>query len=548
MKKIIASVLVLFSSICAAQDQTTPNLITNQWTGVVNYTGTGGGYSGGYMPGYNAATNTIHFGYNQTTVGQVIAINNALSGTGIQISGYNYSWQYYNSNPYNGTLSANINLTSPTGSVLESYNYNMNGDTSGGWSTMSGTQNFNQQYGLSSVGNLNVKFTGKDARWWAGYYGPQVRDVDVRLNYSADVCASSPLSSPSCPGYAQAYHDMQCTANPLYATDCPGYTQAYQTQQCSINPLYSTVCAGYAAAYKTQQCSLNALYATDCPGYEQAYHDQQCTISALYASDCTGYAAAYKTQQCTINALYATDCPGYDQAYLNSQCIKDSLYSTKCEGYKTAYAIKYLTPLDPVVTSAVNSKLTDMVEVFKADPANVTPSTTGSSTVDSVLTTPSTTSATSTSPASPTSVLAPKDNTGGAMSGPAPAKETKQEEKPQEKKTDSKMAALEKKSGGNKEDVKKELGEKSKQLADEVGKAKSLEAQQAVQGQIVGVMNFVPGFSAYSNAMVPDINALKMAKQYEKPVVDNRSVQRQLSGASDAKWQTMVDSQYQLGK
>lgn len=736
MKTLIASVLVLFTVLCNAQ--TTPNLITNNWTGTTATTSTGGGFSGGNVPGYNASTNTIMFGYNQATVAQTYAINQALSGSGVQIGGYNYSWQYLNNGSTGGTLSSNIKLTSPTGSTLESYNYAMN-TVADGWRTMSGTQNFNQQYGLADVGNLSISFTGKDARWWAGLYGPQVKDVNLSLNYTVDPCVANPLYSPSCAnfnqvlksdaiyaqsyainqalnlsgsgvqingleygyhyyvggqwcaagfiicwdyrpssmdvnvnvtsntgetiysathshteqdtggtpsysyvfskqrpistmgnfslttneigstalysswskwlytpdpcvvdptssttcaGYAAAYKTQQCSINPFYATDCPGYQQAYQTQQCSISALYSPSCAGYAQAFHNQQCTANALYATDCPGYQQAYHDQQCSVSALYATDCIGYAAAfkaeqcsisalyatdcpgyaeaYKTQQCTANALYATDCPGYAAAYkvqqctasplyatdcpgyaealFKSNCIKDSLFSPNCEGYKTAYAIKYLTPLDPVVTSAVNSKLTDMVEVFKADPANAAPSTTGSSTVDSVLTTPSTTSATSTSPASPTSVLAPKDNTGGAMNSPAPAKENKQEDKPQEKKTDSKMAALEKKSGGNnREDVKKEIGEKGKQLADEVGKAKSLEAQQAVQGQIVGVMNFVPGFSAYSNAMVPDTNALKMAKQYDKPVVDNRSAQRYLNGASDAKWQTMVDSQYKLG-
>lgn len=702
MKALIASALVLLSFLCNAQ--TTPNLITNTWTGTTPTTSTGGGFSGGNVPGYNASTNTIMFGYNQASVAQTFAINQALnlSGAGVQVGGYNYSWQYLNDGNTGGTLSSTVKLTSSTGSTLESYNYNMN-TVADGWRTMSGTQNFNQQYGLADVGNLSVSFTGKDARWWAGLYGPQVKDVNLSLNYTVDPCVSNPLYSPSCAnfnqvltsqtilgnqygvqsyainqalalsgsgvqingfkygydmyvggdwcyfgfivcldtrpssmavdvnvtssvgtslysathehtqqntfgsysytyvfpkkqplesmgnfelsarqfgtgamysswskwlytpdpcvvdplsssscsGYTAAYKTQQCSINPMYAMDCPGYQQAYQQQQCSLNSLYSPSCVGYAQAYHDQQCSISSLYATDCVGYQQAYHDQQCSISALYASDCTGYAAAYKTQQCTISALYATDCPGYDQAYLNSQCIKDSLYSTLCEGYKTAYAIKYLVALDPAVTSAVNSKLTDMVEVFKADPANAAPSTTGSSTVDSVLTTPSTTSATSTSPASPTSVLAPKDNTGGAMGSPGPAKEnkqeSKQEDKPQEKKTDTKMAAMEKKSGGNREDMKKEIGEKSKQLADEVGKAKSLEAQQAVQGQILGVMNFVPGFSAYGNAMVPDTNALKMARQYEKPVIDNRSVQRQLSGASDAKWQTIVESQYKLG-
>jgi hypothetical protein len=56
--------------------------------------------------------------------------------------------------------------------------------TTNGWTTMSGTQNFNTHYALSSVGNLNVSFTGRDDRFWAGYYGPRIRDINVSMLYS----------------------------------------------------------------------------------------------------------------------------------------------------------------------------------------------------------------------------------------------------------------------------------------------------------------------------------------------------------------------------
>ena len=61
-------------------------------------------------------------------------------------------------------------------------------------------------------------------------------------------------------------------------------------------------------------------------------------------------------------------------------------------------------------------------------------------------------------------------------------------------------------------------------------------------------MNYVPGFTSYQNSIIPDTNALAMAKKYNKPVVDNRNAQRYLSGASDFLHQQMVEQQYELGK
>ena len=71
-----------------------------------------------------------------------------------------------------------------------------------------------------------------------------------------------------------------------------------------------------------------------------------------------------------------------------------------------------------------------------------------------------------------------------------------------------------------------------------------MEAQTATQGLVVGLMGYVPGFSAYQNAVIPDALAAQVARQYHKPTVDNRSAQRQLSGSNEYRWKEMVDSQY----
>jgi len=107
----------------------------------------------------------------------------------------------------------------------------------------------------------------------------------------------------------------RCLSDPLSSISCPGYAQAYLAQQCTLSPLYDSSCSGYQVAYYEQQCSLNSLYDVSCPGYEATYFNQQCTQNALYATSCTGYAEAYFNQQCSNSALYDRRCPGYNEAY-----------------------------------------------------------------------------------------------------------------------------------------------------------------------------------------------------------------------------------------
>ena len=202
------------------------------WSNTV--TGAAGGFNGGNVPAYNPGTGNIIFGYMQATVSQTVAINTALAnaGTGIQIGGYKYSWQInndlYNGGGNRGTLTGNVSLTSPTGSVLESFNYNYSQTNTPSFTTFSGTQLFNNRYDTTSAGNLVVSFTGKDQNWWAGYYGPRVHVDNVSLLYTAkpvpvvvDPCTSDPLYSPTCPGYATAYIKNQLLGSIVSSASAP---------------------------------------------------------------------------------------------------------------------------------------------------------------------------------------------------------------------------------------------------------------------------------------------------------------------------------------
>jgi len=363
--------------------------------------------------------------------------------------------------------------------------------------------------------------------------------------YLNQQCSITQLYSTQCPDYAAAYKAQQCSLNALYDTDCPGYAEAYQSQQCLLNSLFNSQCPGYQVAYKNQQCSLNALYAADCTGYSAAYKIQQCTANPLYAADCAGYNVAYKTQQCTISALYATDCPGYAVAYFDSQCLKDSLYNPQCEGYKAAYTIKYLVKSEPAV-------ITVIAEVKQSDPVAII-STTGDTTIDAAIAPPSVTSTTSIiSPvansiapsSSVSSVISVATPVAPSVTSPAAA-EKQAEQKADAKKTDTAVAGVEKKASGDPKAARAEAGAKAKEIANNIAKATTMEQQTAQQGLVVGLIGYVPGFSAYQNSIVPDALGSAVAKQYHKPVIDNRSAQRRLSGANEYKWQQIVNSQYQ---
>ena len=485
-----------------AQVQTTPNVITTtvqqgvpgvqqSWTGFTTTTSEGGGLSGGNVPGYNPSTGQFMFGYAQGTFAYTMAINSALSGTGIQLSGIEYGLTYFNQDYSRGTLNVSASVLSNTGSTLESYSHNLP-QTVNGWTQWSQTQTFVNQYSLSNLGNATLTFTGKDDRFWAGYYGPQFKDPFLRFNYIADICASNPLSSP----------------------DCPGYAAALLTQQCSISALYNPACPGYAAAYFTQQCSLNPLYSPSCPGY----------------------ASAYLTQQCNLDGLYSTSCPNYAEAY-----AKKNILSIDTTGTNTTNTNM---PSKTEATTTVSNDGKVKTEVSK----------TGDSNVDSVIET----KATSASPSDATSTvkLAPSPSTGGqSVSAQTNTKtETKTETKTasssnqQSQTTTARTERNEQKSGSNEGKSSSEMKQAAQQKAQEEMKkaegAKSFEAQVATQVAVVNAIAFVPGFDAYQNTKIIDVNALQLQRQYGKDVVDNRRLGRGLFGPTDRLHQEMVNQQY----
>lgn len=348
MKQFLVGLILLIGVTAQAQDYTSGNLIgPHNLTGTVGTNSAGAGFSGGNVPGYNSTTNTIMFGYTQSTVAYTYALSQALQSSGIVFTGFNYSWDYINHGDYRGTLSAGVNFIGINGATLYSRNWAL-GQTGATWQTVTGTETFTSSILTSNLANFSLSFTGRDDRFWAGYYGPQVRNPSLSINYSYDQCATNPLSSPTCAGYAEAYQTQQCNANALYSPSCPGYAAAYLTYQCSINPLYSTTCAGYTQAYYNQQCTLNPLYDTGCSGYKEAYALKNVIPNST-------------TTTTTIVLAQATTDPAAQAAPLVADPTVNSIITTRPStnaDANPAAPVKLTAPAPatPAVDSAANDK------------------------------------------------------------------------------------------------------------------------------------------------------------------------------------------------
>jgi hypothetical protein len=543
---VVVAILAAGLGTCSVKAQTanvpdgpmkSPNLVGAPYsniTGTTPITIPGGGYSGGNTPGYNSSTNTIYFGYTQSVAAYTYAFNQALRDSGMTILGYNYSWDYLNQGQASGTLSAAVNFAGTNGTSLHTKNWILGPTTD--WTNVKGTETFvNNGMAVASIANFSLSFSGKDSRFWAGYYGPQVKDPSLSLNYTFDQCSSNPLSSPTCPGYAAAYLTQQCTANPLYNTSCPGYAAAYQIQQCTINPISDPSCPGYASAYLNYQCS--------------------------------------------VNPLYSTVCPGYAQAYLDDQCIKDSLFSKDCKGYATAYAIKYLVP--GIDSTVVNQSLSNTAAVKANDPSNTKvavntvtttintdgsvstgASVTGDTNVDKAIT--SKASTTNTAPAA-VQLAPPPPAPQQQMAQGEPRGGNKQEDKKDDapkgtggsnstQNTNNAQASSDKPAAPTARQelqarreaaAKADAVEKGKNLAGEMGKASDLEAQKAVQNVVIQAMGFTPGFDAYSRQMIVQQQFYPVVSVYNnQKTIDNRANLR-MFGATDRLHNEMVEKQYE---
>lgn len=396
MKKLLASVLLGFFSLVNAQtEQTTPNLITSgtahTWTGVTTGTLPSNYMPGGPTPIYDPSSNTVSFSYNSNaTVAQTIAINNALSnaGAGVKINGYNYSYDIRNMNGDNrqggvDTLVVKQSIVGTSGSTLLSSQqlYNTKFD----WQSISGSQTAQNPIEMANASYLRFSMTGGDNGYWGGYFGPNVRNVNMSLRYTVDPCATNPAYSPNCANYNTVNFSNNLVPNPNgYAVSGSSIDQSYAINQALQQSGSGVMIHGFQWGYtanangpycaswliicfdqRTPSVTTNvditasngaSLYSVS-RTYTNSYNNTSyqylfptsrnlstlgrfnftaTTNDVAYVGDMWSK-AVYTPDPCTVNPLSSTSCSGYQQAYTEQQCASNPLYSTTCAGYQQAY-------------------------------------------------------------------------------------------------------------------------------------------------------------------------------------------------------------------
>ena len=156
--------------------------------------------------------NSLNFSYGSTYVYQQQHITGLLpSGSGLQVDGYNFSFMAKNGNGWDDgrtdNLTALVRFWDNTGgrgatNLLYGNSYNLNYKFN--WTAFNYNETFTKPLDVTSIGQVQYGFIGKDNNNWAGPYGPEIYNINFSVKYSVDPCASNPLYSPTCAGYLDA--------------------------------------------------------------------------------------------------------------------------------------------------------------------------------------------------------------------------------------------------------------------------------------------------------------------------------------------------------
>lgn len=156
--------------------------------------------------------NNVNFSFGLTHIYQEqnVALLLPKNSTGLQVNGFNFGFTAKNGNGWDDgrldQLSAVVRFWDTTGNrntnnAVEKYDYSLNYRFN--WTTFNFSETFATPRDVTTIGNVQYGFIGKDNNNWAGPYGPEVTNISFSLRYSVDPCVSNPISSPTCPGYLQ---------------------------------------------------------------------------------------------------------------------------------------------------------------------------------------------------------------------------------------------------------------------------------------------------------------------------------------------------------
>ena len=354
-----------------------PTTTTSNWNnGVyVNQLCFGAGQSGncGPTPSIRADSGNINFSYGLTNLNQVVNAAAAVPSNALNITGFTYSFTAKNGNGWDDgrldTLSAYVKLYDKTNtSLLENYNYDLNQKFN--WTTFNYNETFTTPRAITTVGNAQYGFIGKDNNFWAGNYGPEIMNVNFALKYSVDPCKSNPAFSSTCAGFS----DLVISKN-LY-TQSYGINQALAAAGSDIK--ISGLNYGYALYVGGTWCSVAMPGGTsgDCARWSPSSMKVDVGVTSNtgtslysavhehYEQDTFGnysYTYLFPTQRTPTSMGNFSISPrqyGTGAMYSNwsnwiytpDKCVIDPLSSSTCPGYAVAYAKNLL--LGSTVSSA----------------------------------------------------------------------------------------------------------------------------------------------------------------------------------------------------
>lgn len=219
MNKLAAIIAALFVAPVIAQISSTGNLVDTQgWTNTVNQSSLTCWQAGD--PGYCGPQpivrpdGNINYSYGLVDIYQQRNIATALpySGSGLVVSGWNFTYTAKVGNGWDDGrydyLQSYVQLRDGA-TVKESASYTHTGTHD--WMTVSLSQSYDistRRYTTDNLTTVRYGFIGQDYNYWAGPYGPEIRDVSFSLQYRRDPCADSQLSSPLCPNFSSELAKM----------------------------------------------------------------------------------------------------------------------------------------------------------------------------------------------------------------------------------------------------------------------------------------------------------------------------------------------------
>jgi hypothetical protein len=332
--------------------------------------------------------------------------------------------------------------------------------------------------------------------------------------------------------------EAQCNANPLYNPACPGYADAYAAylflQQCNANPLYDSACNGYAEAYYNQQCSLDALYDTGCDGYEQKYYE-------TYVEPYIDTGVEDETNTTTVT----TDDNIFDDFATSDVVESITSYEVTGDAF-VDQILRDTNEVEPVTIEVPDVMITEefteptievevdiqeevveeemLIASIEEEGNNDGEIQSDSNVEESVDTDEGNEDGNNTQ-------FGEEGDTSEDTQGGTESNEQTSEDDREQKES-------------RKEKVKKLVKKRATQLADNMGKAASIEVQQQLQNQILALIGFNPDFTVYSGANITQPQFYTVTQMQDSNIPNNqRGLRNGL--AQQLLHEKMVDMQYE---